>query len=211
MDPQSDENTPLEGEVVPRDQWLWEEPEGTHEKRYDEETIAEAIRARAMGFKPSEIAERLGCHRTTVVRWCADHLGSRNYGDPDIPKVRAALAVELETASHEAWRIVREAPGTLAALKALNTVDSIARTRANLLGAVAPTRVHVDVKETTQADLELEEMINEARARSWTDADRIKAEFERRNGPVEKPKGKAGGYRPGSCGRTEANPPESSA
>jgi transposase-like protein len=210
MDPQPEENTPINGEIVEQTPWLWDEPRERRGDRYDEDTIAEAIRARAMGFTLVQIANRVGCHFETVRRWCGEHEKSRHYADADVIQVRAAMAVELETASHEAWRLVREYPGTELALKALSQLNHLVRTRMTLLGAAVPARVHVDIKETTQTDLELQEMIREAQAKAWTDADRIKAGFEQRNGPPVKPKANRGGPRPGPLGKSEVNPPEPS-
>lgn len=180
MATQNDENGPLEGEVV-----LYQGDRRSRNRDggfWDEDTIAEAIRARALGFPLRKIAERLGCSHEQVRSWCGEANKKRRYGDADIVKVRAEMAIELETAEHEALRLVRMYPGTELALKALNTLNGLVRTRANLLGAVAPVRVHVDVQEVMQEDLELRDMVNTAKAKAAADAEQIKRDFEARSG-----------------------------
>lgn len=172
----------ISGEIVPADQW--DEPRNGGQngagKRYSEEVIAEAIRARALGFSLRQISDRLGISAETVRKWCREAGVQRTYRDVDIPKVRAELAIELEAMQHEALRVVRMYPGTKLALEAITAANHVIRTRANLLGAVAPARVQVDVTETTAQDLELRDMINVAKAKQDAERARIRAEFEAR-------------------------------
>lgn len=171
---------PIEGEIVgPVPLIEGERDDRRRERRYhDEDTIAQAIRARALGFSLQEIAGQLDVSHESVRRWCGEANKSRQYGRADLPKVRAAMAVELEAAEHEALRVVRTYPGTELALKALNTFNQLIRTRANLVGAVAPVKIDVDVKETTAVDAELQEMVAAARQASQTQIDKIREGFE---------------------------------
>lgn len=175
--------TALEGEIVVP--WLFE---GDRDRRsehsgtpYDEEIIASAIRAKIAGVPVSEIAAKLGCARQTVYRWCEDAGAHRRGGNPQaVAKARGEVVLELDTASHEAWKVVRSYPGTELALKALDRIGRNAVAKAALLGLNAPIVAQVDVHQVDDRDAELREMIAKAKAESHGLAEQVRKGFEQR-------------------------------
>lgn len=153
--------------------------------RYDEETIAEAIRAVVAGFPLSQVAERVGCAKVTVWRWYTGAIKDREIANNPsaVSNARAKIALELETAREEAWKIIRNYPGTKIALEALVQINNLIRNQAVLQGLNAPTVVHVDTPAANETDLELQEMITEARAKSFGEIERLEREFNQRGGP----------------------------
>jgi hypothetical protein len=182
-DPHNQNDPPLSGEVIEGElvPYLFTGDRDRRSDRvyYDEETIAEAIRQVMAGHRVTDVAARVGCNRQTVWRWvngAKDKLGGVAF--VDLPRVRGNLALELETASHEAWKIVRAYPGTKIALDAIVVINNLARNRAVLLGANAPVVVQVDHNVVTESDRELEELINEAKAKAANEVEAIKQSFE---------------------------------
>lgn len=181
QEPQAPEGA-VSGEVLPAEApYLWDGDDRRRDRqhrRYPQEIVEEAIRARALGFTLKEIGQRLGCSHEIVRRWCNEHQKSREYVAADIPKVRASMAVELETAEFEAMRVVRMYPGTELALKALGVFKGLITTRANLIGAVAPARTEADAGRVSATDLELIDMINSAKAKADAEIAKIQNAFE---------------------------------
>lgn len=173
----------ISGDIVPADEWDEKPNDGYRSRgnRYSADTIAEAIRARALGFSLQQISDRLGPNIETIRIWCQEAARGRQYPTPQsLNRVRGEMVVELEAMQHEALRVARMYPGTELALKGLTVANHILRTRANLIGVNAPQRVDVKVEEITEADRELFDMINEAKAKSALAEDKIKEGFERR-------------------------------
>lgn len=178
----NDPNEVIEGELLPAQApYLFD---GDHDRRsdrnfYDEETITEAIRLVMAGHKPSVVAERIGCSRQALWRWvntAKDKRGAISY--VDMPRVRGSLALELAAGREEAWRCVRAYPQTKFALDALVVINNLIRNEAVLLGLNAPIVVQVDVEQVTAADRELEELINEAKAKAANEVETIKDGFQ---------------------------------
>lgn len=169
----------IEGElVIP---WLIEgDGDRRHDApRYDEETIAEAIRAKVAGVPVSQIAAKLGCSRQTVYRWCEDAGAHQRGGNPEaVLRARGDVVVELNVATYEAWRVVRSYPGTEIALKALDRIGRNLAAKAALLGLNAPIVAQVDVHQVDDRELELREMIAKARSLSEDTIDQVRRKYE---------------------------------
>lgn len=163
-----------------------DEPPGYFEsdggqRYYDEEFIADVIRAVVAGFKISQLGKRYDIPRQTIHRWYSEASKSRRGGDPQsVIKARGTVALELETAADECWRVIRENPGTELALKGVNSLVNVQRHRALLLGLNAPVVAQINVSEGDAKDAELQDMINSAKAKAANQADAIRAEFEKR-------------------------------
>lgn len=169
--------------------------EGDHDRRsdhnrYDEETIKAAIRLVVAGFSVREIAEKFGTSRQTIYRWYNGAAKERRGGNPEaVSKARGELALELEVATDQAWKVVRENPGTELALKAIDRIGRNAVARAALLGLNAPIVAQVNVRQVDERETELREMISEAKAKSHGLADQIRSDFEQRQTPPTTPPG----------------------
>jgi hypothetical protein len=172
---------PLEGEIVP-----WDSPEpppdteGRRERKWgypiDEDTVRAAVRDRTAGMPTKVVAQKYGISHETVRRWCGDAVMARRYTPEQLGEIRAALALEYEVAASFCWDMVRAAPLSKLALEALGRIDSLTSNRAKLLGAIAPVRVDAQVHLVTEAERELQEMINEANAKTAVDEARVIAE-----------------------------------
>lgn len=173
-----DGRPPLEGEIVGPVPLLPGDDDRRKERRYyDEDLKAAAVRARALGATLKQVGERFGVSHETVRIWTGEAVKNRRAADADIDMFRARMAVEFESLEHEAQRLVFLYPGTELALKAITVAAKIKSARANLLGAVAPARVHVDLTQVDTADAELQEMIATARAKSQAQIDKIRKGF----------------------------------
>lgn len=152
------------------------------QRYYDEEFIADVIRAVVAGFKISQLGKRYDIPRQTIHRWYGEATKRRRGGDPQsVIKARGTVALELETAADECWRVIRENPGTELALKGVNSLVNVQRHRAMLLGLNAPVVAQVQVSGAAdEKDAELRDMINVAKATASGDIDRIRADFEAR-------------------------------
>lgn len=146
-------------------------------RSYDEGLVEEVIAYRVT--HPHEgartVGARFGISRSTVERWTRDDIDRRS-SIVDTARKRAEAAIQLEAAQAEAWKLYDAATGRSpkdarmlrTALEALRTVDMIAGSHAKLLGLNMPVKVDVQVTELTEAERELQEMINEAAARAAT-------------------------------------------
>lgn len=165
-----------------------EEPPGYYDsdggqRYYDEEFIADIIRAMVAGFKVTQLSRKYDIPRQTIYRWYQEAGRKRRGGDPkSVIRARGQVALELETAAGECWRVIRENPGTELALKGVNSLVNVQRHRALLLGLNAPVVAQVSVTGGDEKDAELRDMINVAKATAAGDIDRIRAEFEARQG-----------------------------
>jgi transposase-like protein len=195
MDERPEDNTDdarppsLAGEIVrPEPGWYGHGP-GPHGgsgsagrgRGYDSEFIATIIRAVVAGFKVVELSARYDIPRQTIYRWYADATKTRRGGDPKaVQRARGTVALELEVAAGECWRVIREHPGTELALKGVNALVNVQRHRAMLLGLNAPIVAQVNLHEVDAKDAELQEMIRSAKAASASQADAVRAQFEQR-------------------------------
>jgi transposase-like protein len=159
---------------------------GADGRYYSSEFIADLVRAVVAGFKISELGRRYDIPRQTIYRWYAEAGKERRGGEPKaVAKARGAVALELETAADECWRVIRENPGTELALKGVNSLVNVQRHRALLLGLNAPVVAQVNVNAGDEKDAELRDMINTAKAQAANQVDAIRAEFERRQGGAQ--------------------------
>lgn len=124
----------------------------------------QALELRIAGKTYREIAQTLGINHSTLHHDIEQVLQEREAGN--IAKYRAMEEERLDIAVRAACEIIDAHPGTELALKAVDRLIRASARRSGLLGLDAPTRVDVDVTQVTQADLELQELIREARARN---------------------------------------------
>lgn len=150
-------------------------------RSYDEGFVAEVIHYTIT--HPHDglrlVGARFGISKETVRRWTREDVDKRSSA-VDTARKRAEASIQLEAAIAEAWKLydnavgksVRDARAIRTALEALRTVDMLAGSHAKLMGLNMPVKVDVQVTELTEAERELQEMINEAAAR----ADRLEAD-----------------------------------
>jgi AraC-like DNA-binding protein len=186
-DAQQDDSTPLEGEIVFVPQRSRQAPGGRgfgNRSNYnvfvDEDIVREVVALRTVhNWTLRKIAEKYGMSPETVRRWCGESTRDRRAKDVDIVGIRLEAAAHLEEARHQAWRIHDEAAGHKAQLDALGKVNELTSAHARLMGLNAPVRVDLQVSELTEAERELQEMINEAKASEATrEAEVIRAASE---------------------------------
>ncbi len=135
-----------------------------------------SLELRLQGMQLRDIAAIVGVS-SVVVQLDIKKLIQENLSDADVARARALEEVRLDNALRTAVDIaesVRRDPELR--LKAIDRIVRITTARANLLGLNMPARLDMTVTERSQADLELEELINEAKAKNNTVAERLKAE-----------------------------------
>ncbi len=138
----------------------------------DEDLIRAVIDARIKGiYSLREIAEAYGVSHETVRKWCGEAANSRR-ADVDIVGMRVEAAQHLEAARREAWNLHRMGQAAQHGglmRDALTQVNQLTSTHAKLMGLNMPVKVDVAVTELSAAEQELQEMINEARAKAAND------------------------------------------
>jgi transcriptional regulator with XRE-family HTH domain len=137
-----------------------------HGRIMDEDLIRDVIQARRVKkWSLKKVAEVYGVSHETVAVWA----GERDKKAPDAPdvlKIRREIADSLEVITQEAWRIHDENPhAPKVQLEALGRLESVDRARSILHGVNAPVRHDVTLVAVTEAERELQEMINEAKAK----------------------------------------------
>lgn len=172
----------LEGEIMPAPIPVGDftEPPRAHRTwRADlsEDDIRNLINERLIGYSLRQLSGKYHVSPQTIKRWTDGHVQKREYTPPDIPAIRARMAAEMEAAEAVVERIIRltglaensTVPVTdklaKVALDAVAQLNALKVNRARLVGAVAPVRVDAVVTQLTAAEAELQEMINEAKAR----------------------------------------------
>lgn len=172
----------LEGEIMPAPIPVGEftEPPRAHRTwRADlsEDDIRNLINERLIGYSLRQLSGKYHVSPQTIKRWTDGHIKKREYAPPDIVAIRAQMAAEMEAAEAVVERIIRltglaensAVPVTdklaKVALDAVAQLNALKVNRARLVGAVAPVRVDAVVTQLTAAEAELQEMINEAKAR----------------------------------------------
>lgn len=138
----------------------------------DEDARRQVIQWRVAKMSLREISDmclaRFGVRisHETVRRWVGEAHESHRRVDPErMSELRAEAAQELDTMAAVAWETVRTFAGTELALKAIDRLVSIGQAKMAMLGYKIPVRQDVHVHMQTPEDVELEEMINEAKAR----------------------------------------------
>jgi len=136
------------------------------------------------------IAARFGVSTETVRRWTRGDVDKRSSA-VDTPKLRAEAAIHLEAERTQAWEIFQQLKDALAMgvgqdddppgrrtaalphptylkalMDALGKVESATAVHAKLLGLYVPVKVDVQITALTEAERELQEMINEAKTRT---------------------------------------------
>lgn len=173
----------LEGEIVPYVDGIDAET-GRRRRGYnayvDEEIVRQVVYERAKGRKLKDIAEEFGISMPTVSNWYRGEVRKRTENPMKAAKYRAQLTLELEALRREVWKMQIENPGDLKAQRETWVrIESLVKTVADLNG-VAPEktiRASVQVTEVTQQDLELQDMINAAKAKNAAVASDVEADF----------------------------------
>lgn len=175
----------LEGEIVlpPREPGRGRSQHQRAGNQYgqimDEDLVRNVIEARVIkGWTLQQCADTFQVSVETVRRW-ANQDAKKNTTVANVLLVRAEIAASLALVAKEAWRIHGETGDRKLQLDALARVESVDRTRALLLGANAPVRHDVTLATVTEAERELQEMINEAKAtEAAREAEAIRAASE---------------------------------
>ena len=178
-----------------RDQLVLRTGPHTHRAKGDSDAQRSAERARAyelrlVGRTIRQIADDMECSRTKVHDLLREEIKLRE--DPLIDQVRQFELDRLD-GYQQACMYVLDNPGTPVIaiapdgtpvthvivddrkiLGAIDRLIKISESRRKLLGVDAPVKMHVDVVETTQQDMELQEMVREAQARAAAAADKIR-------------------------------------
>jgi hypothetical protein len=137
----------------------------------DEQKQAKRIRAyelRLQGKTWRDIGSVLGVGHETARRWVKDHLDAT-----ELPLVDEVRKTEVD-------RLLRmldalENDATSGDPKAVSLVIKISERLCKMLGADAPQQIHVEKIETTQMDLEIQELIRSQSARNRMTLDQVVA------------------------------------
>lgn len=156
------------------------------------EQAAQAYELRLTGATLREIGATLGIALTTVHERLRDHMAVRvdpladQYRAMELDKLDAlsAKAYEVLTKKHivvQHGKIVRDEDGNALnddtpVLHAIDRLVRIAERRAKLLGLDAAVKVDAQVTQVDPADIELAQMINEAKAKQSAEEARLKGE-----------------------------------
>jgi len=159
-------------------------------RSYDEglvrEVVAYTVTHPQEGLR--KIGARFGISVDTVRRWTRADVDKRSSA-VDTPKLRAEAAIHLEAERTEAWKIFQALKDALriipdgpederdeaslphpaylkALMDALGRVESATSVHSKLMGLNMPVKVDVQLTALTDAERELQEMINEAKART---------------------------------------------
>lgn len=135
---------------------------------------AEACRLRTLGLTYEQIASQLGFSDRSNARSAVERGLVAIVAEP-AEELRTLELARLDELTQRAWGILDDEPPGVA-LQAIDRILKIQERRAKLLGLDAPTRVEAQVQETTQQDIELQELIAEARARQATAEAQIRNE-----------------------------------
>jgi hypothetical protein len=140
---------------------------------------SQAYELRLRGRTLRQIADDMGCSTGKVQDLLREEIKLRE--DPLVDKVRQFELDRLDGYQQACMYVLDnpgvpvrdEASGVLHVIvddrKILNAIDRLVRiseSRRKLLGIDAPIKTHVEVTETTQQDLEIQELIREAQVRA---------------------------------------------
>lgn len=117
-----------------------------------------AIELRAAGASYREIGAAFGVTHPTARNWVLAAVDATQYEQADV--VRQIEGTTLDRLQRALW------PQAIGGdIKAVTAVIRVMERRARLFGLDAPVKVDASVVEVTQADLEMEELVREAKAR----------------------------------------------
>lgn len=135
-----------------------------------------SLTLRLQGMQLRDIAAIVGVS-SMVVQGDIKKLIQENLNDADVARARALEEVRLDNVLRTAVGIAENVKGDPELrLKAIDRIVRISAARASLLGLNMPARLDMTVTERSQADIELEELINEAKAKNDAIAQKLKAE-----------------------------------
>jgi transcriptional regulator with XRE-family HTH domain len=135
----------------------------------DDDTVREILDKRIRGWTLRKIAEDYGISPSTVSRWCGESVQATKRKAEDLLALRVEAAQHLEAARRAAWAVYEDAATHKTALDAIGKVETLTGAHARLMGLNAPVRVDLQVTELTEAERELQEMVNEAKAKTAAD------------------------------------------
>lgn len=164
-----DQPEALEGEIVPAKRgpyWTNSNGQGRHAGA-DEDLVRQVIADRVSGMTLKQVAAKWGVSHQTVSNWAGED--RRNRSRVEAAEARGEAAQQLAVARDRAWELYRlgrltRNPKLMS--EALTRVESITGNKARLEGAIKPIRVDVEVYAVTEAERELQEMLNEAAAKA---------------------------------------------
>jgi hypothetical protein len=164
------DRAPLEGEIV-----FIEHPHRAYRRNtagqtdYDEafvrEVIAWSISHPTWSLR--KIGDKFGVHHATIANWCRAANVDRQTAS--VAQLRAEASLQLQAARDQAWKLhelallTRDVRDALAALSAINMLTG---TDAKLMGLNMPVRVDVQHTAITEAERELQQIIDEAKAKT---------------------------------------------
>jgi hypothetical protein len=137
------------------------------------------------GFGHQQIEERLfelngsAPERRTISAWIDAAIQEIKVPAEKVAEARARMLGQLDVATQKVFEILAESNGELA-LKAIDRLVRIQDRRSKFEGLDMPQRVDHTVTEVTQADLELRDMINEAKAAADQRMREVREQFARR-------------------------------
>lgn len=135
-----------------------------------------SLEMRLKGMTLRQIAEVVGVS-IQIVSKDVKLMLMENLADVDIPRLRAMEEARLDKVLVVAMEIAeKKSADPELRLKAVDRVVRVSTQRATLLGLNSPVRHDVTVTERTQADVELEELINEAKVRNAGVIEKLRAE-----------------------------------
>lgn len=130
------------------------------------------LNMRIEGHTYREICAKHGVGHSVVLKDIEAMLAERDGGN--IQLMRELEAERLDAATTRVMQIIGDSKaGTEVVLKAIDRLARIVGRRARLFGLDAPVKVEVETLEVTQADLELQELIREAKARNSATREQI--------------------------------------
>jgi hypothetical protein len=122
------------------------------------------LEMRIKGYTYREIMAKYGVSHSVILKDIEIMLAEREQGA--VQTMRELEAERLDAAVREVMGIMSGRQPPMVRLKAVDTLARLIGRRARLFGLDAPVQVEATVREVTQADLELEELLREAKARN---------------------------------------------
>ena len=123
------------------------------------------LEMRIKGAPYREIMKKYGVSHSVIIKDIEIMLAEREQGA--VTTMRELEAERLDLAVAQVLAIMTSArQPAMVRLKAVDSLARLAGRRARLFGLDAPVQVEATVREVTQADLELEELLREAKARN---------------------------------------------
>lgn len=190
-----EQNSGTGGAIVPSGiydrhdpRWRSDRPRGNFRKgkAYPEPVVQAVIDERTLNPYATlqQIADKFDVSTETVRVWCGEAKASRERARVDVQALRNERAEELEVALRQMWALysackAASPPNLDGMVDAMNQIRQFTSIYARLMGLNAPIKIDVEATILTEAERELREMLDEAKAKAWaTEQDTIKAASE---------------------------------